>query len=574
MSPIVWDLGHIATFEDLWLRAPRSAAAAAPARARRGLRPVRDAARRARRRGLPDRDGAEACLDGRCARADARAPSAGATRPRATLVYEMVLRHEQQHTETILQTLSARRRPGARRPAAMPAPAGRSRTWLASRRARSRWAPAPTGFAYDNERPRHAVDAGRLPHRPRPRHQRDVHRFHRGRRLRAPRVVVARGLGLEGGGDVARPRVTASGASVGESSASTRLPVCHVSWFEADAFARSRGAGCRPRQEWEKGGDLGPRDGGWTRRRARVGVDRERVRGYPGFEAFPYREYSEEFFGGPYRVLRGGSWATQARRGHRHLPQLGLPERRQIFAGFRCATDADVTPGTPEAPRTCGSTSTCATARWRARGRRARRPVAPPEELPPKYFYDARGSELFEQITELPEYYPTRAEQDDPRRGRARDRRARAARRSSSSSAPARRARRTRCWTRCWSAGVRALRAGGRVRDARSRTAPSVSSRVRVACAIHGVVGDFERHLDRIPRHRRPAPDRASSAARSATSTIARRQCAAEGAARAARTRRSPARRHRPRQGPRAARGRLQRLRGRDRRVQPQRPAT
>ena len=34
-----------------------------------------------------------------------------------------------------------------------------------------------------------------------------------------------------------------------------------------------------------------------------------------------------------------------------------------------------------------------------------------PKSLPPKYFYDARGSELFEQITELPEYYPTRAEQ-------------------------------------------------------------------------------------------------------------------------------------------------------------------
>ena len=34
----------------------------------------------------------------------------------------------------------------------------------------------------------------------------------------------------------------------------------------------------------------------------------------------------------------------------------------------------------------------------------------PFKELPPKYFYDERGSELFERITELPEYYPTRAE--------------------------------------------------------------------------------------------------------------------------------------------------------------------
>ena len=34
----------------------------------------------------------------------------------------------------------------------------------------------------------------------------------------------------------------------------------------------------------------------------------------------------------------------------------------------------------------------------------------PFKELPPKHFYDARGSELFEQICELPEYYPTRTE--------------------------------------------------------------------------------------------------------------------------------------------------------------------
>lgn len=35
-----------------------------------------------------------------------------------------------------------------------------------------------------------------------------------------------------------------------------------------------------------------------------------------------------------------------------------------------------------------------------------------PKQLPPKWFYDARGSELFEEITKLPEYYPTRAERE------------------------------------------------------------------------------------------------------------------------------------------------------------------
>src|SRR4051794_9939366 len=36
--------------------------------------------------------------------------------------------------------------------------------------------------------------------------------------------------------------------------------------------------------------------------------------------------------------------------------------------------------------------------------------TATPKTLPPKYFYDARGSELFDEITRLPEYYPTRTE--------------------------------------------------------------------------------------------------------------------------------------------------------------------
>ena len=35
-----------------------------------------------------------------------------------------------------------------------------------------------------------------------------------------------------------------------------------------------------------------------------------------------------------------------------------------------------------------------------------------PKELPPKWLYDARGSELFEEITRLPEYYPTRRERE------------------------------------------------------------------------------------------------------------------------------------------------------------------
>jgi iron(II)-dependent oxidoreductase len=61
--------------------------------------------------------------------------------------------------------------------------------------------------------------------------------------------------------------------------------------------------------------------------------------GYPGFTAFPYPEYSEAFFGKQYRVLRGGSWVTDPIVARPTFRNWDLPERRQIFAGFRCACD-------------------------------------------------------------------------------------------------------------------------------------------------------------------------------------------------------------------------------------------
>ena len=62
--------------------------------------------------------------------------------------------------------------------------------------------------------------------------------------------------------------------------------------------------------------------------------------GYPGFESFPYKEYSEEFFGSDYKVLRGGSWATRPGAVRNTFRNWDYPIRRQIFSGFRCARDA------------------------------------------------------------------------------------------------------------------------------------------------------------------------------------------------------------------------------------------
>jgi iron(II)-dependent oxidoreductase len=61
---------------------------------------------------------------------------------------------------------------------------------------------------------------------------------------------------------------------------------------------------------------------------------------YPGFQVFPYPEYSQVFFGGDYRVLRGGSFGADRSVIRATFRNWDHPVRRQIFSGFRCARDA------------------------------------------------------------------------------------------------------------------------------------------------------------------------------------------------------------------------------------------
>jgi iron(II)-dependent oxidoreductase len=156
-----------------------------------------------------------------------------------------------------------------------------------------------TGFAYDNERPRHGVDVAEFRIMAAPVSNGEYARFVD--ETGAERPLYWTADGRERRFDQLSPIDPA-------------LPVMHISWFEADAYARWAGLALPTEAEWEKAAALG----------------------YPGFSAFPYPEYSEVFFGSSYKVLRGASWATRPSVARITFRNWDHPERRQIFAGFRC----------------------------------------------------------------------------------------------------------------------------------------------------------------------------------------------------------------------------------------------
>jgi len=332
LSPLAWDLGHIANFEELWLvqtigeREPlhgelgRFYDAIENPRKTRGELPIlRDAELRSyladvRERTLEVLDEVDIAAD------------VGEPLLREGFVYELLLAHEQQHNETMLQLLQLVEgyepsREGDTGPSAAPTPPGPEMVAVEAGEYEV-GAPA-TGFAYDNERPRHTVTLAPF----------EIDR--------TPVTNGAYVAYMEATG--AKPPLYWEGdAGAGWVSVvrgrrdpvDLAQPVIHVSWQEADAFARWAGKRLPSEQEWEVAADRLHAVGQvweWTS---------SDFLAYPGFEAFPYREYSEVFIGDEYKVLRGGSWATDRAVMRPSFRNWDLPQRRQIFSGFRCARDA------------------------------------------------------------------------------------------------------------------------------------------------------------------------------------------------------------------------------------------
>ncbi|MFF9838393.1 ergothioneine biosynthesis protein EgtB [Streptomyces sp. NPDC013740] len=393
MSPLVWDLAHIGNQEEQWLW--RAVAG------KEALRPEIDSLYdafqhpRATRPALPLLAPAEA----RSYAADVRgrvldvldgALLEGSPLVDAGFAFGMIAQHEQQHDETMLITHQLRKGPAA---LTAPAPPKTHTSGPMASEVLVPGGPFTMGtsdepWALDNERPAHTrivpaffIDTVPVTNGAYLAFMADGgYREERWWRPEGWRQIREHGIEAplfwrQDGGRWLRRRFGVT-EPVPEDE-----PVLHVSWYEADAYARWAGRRLPTEAEWEKAARHDPA-AGRSRRYPWGDADPEPVHAnlgqrhlgpapagsypegasplgvrqligdvwewtasdflpYPGFRAFPYKEYSEVFFGPEHKVLRGGSFAVDPVACRGTFRNWDLPVRRQIFSGFRTARNAE-----------------------------------------------------------------------------------------------------------------------------------------------------------------------------------------------------------------------------------------
>ena len=393
MSPLVWDLAHIGQQEDLWLLRggdPRRPGLLPPA-----VEVLYDAfthprAVRARLPLLPPVE-ARAYVGEVRGRVLDRLDRWGGRGDDTLDPFDvaMVVSHEAQHGETMLQALGLRTGPpllgeGTPLPPGRPGVAGTSVAVPGGPFVLGVDA-ADEPFALDNERPAHVVDVpafriGRVPVT-----NAEYAAFVADGGYDTPRWWSARGWAHRQEAGLTAPRNWSPDGTV-----RTRFglleevppdePVQHVTFFEAEAYAAWAGARLPTEAEWEKAAVWDPASGarrrwpwgsadptpalanlgGTALRPAPVGAypagaspcGAEQMIGdvwewtssgftaWPGFTPMLYADYSAPFFGGDYKVLRGGAWSVQPSILRPSFRNWDHPVRRQVFSGLRLAWDA------------------------------------------------------------------------------------------------------------------------------------------------------------------------------------------------------------------------------------------
>jgi gamma-glutamyl hercynylcysteine S-oxide synthase len=358
LSPLAWDLGHIANFEELWLvqrvggREPMRGelgrfydAIENPRKIRSELPILRGEELRSYMEEVRERT-LDVLSDIELDDTDDRLLAGG-------FVYEMLLAHEHQHNETMLQLLqmidgyeparldhSVAAEPVSEGPEMVPVAAGEDQIGADD-----------DGFAYDNERPRHTVELGAFEIDRTPVTNAAFAEFIADTGSEPP-------MYWERDGDVWVSTVFGRREAIDPA-----LPVIHVDWHQADAFAEWAGKRLPTEFEWEAAAADADREranldqlgfgcapaGAYGDAASGCGAVQmlgdvwewtsSDFEAYPGFTAFPYPEYSEVFFGDTYKVLRGGAWATRTSVIRNSFRNWDLPERAQIFSGIRCLRD-------------------------------------------------------------------------------------------------------------------------------------------------------------------------------------------------------------------------------------------